>query len=251
MSRLPTLLLFMTTKGQCGARMIYRATLDHLDRDLPLNQWGARAAHIKITPGEEHIADLMCADLERRGFVVETATAHWEKGMTHFTEYLKDQIKMSQHPVVCDNALVYWTDSDYAALCHRDPYPRVLARMCQLVESSPDILSARFLREEDGMDPVVAREPERDLFWSRDFNWQPLVMRSRDFYLACRVIQDHWAAASQMHGEALWREALKTFSRSTRQHAVWLPEYAQCANLGVPNHHEVAKRLNLQIAPNP
>jgi hypothetical protein len=254
-SSLPTLLMFMTTKGQCGARMIYRATLDHIDRDLPLCQWGARAVHIKVSPGEEGIAEMMKADLVGRGFEVVMTTAPWVKGMVHFTEYAKDQIRMSQHPAVCDNPLVYWTDSDYLAVCHRDTYPKVLSRMCRLVESNPETLTARFLREEDkdslAPDRTVAVSREWDLAWSKHVNFQPLVMRSRDFHRACKVIEDNWSAAETMHGEALWREVLAPFSRSERKHAVWLPEYSVCANLGVPDYTAVAQRFNLIVDPNP
>ena len=253
-ARLPTLLMFMTTRGQCGARMIYRATLDHIDRNLPLCQWGARAVHIKIYPGEEPIAEVMKADLEGRGFEVAMATAPWEKGMTHFIEYAKDAIRMSCHPAVYDNPLVYWTDSDYLSVCHRDTYATVLDRMCSLVESSPDILTARFLREQDenalAPDRTVAIDEANDIAWSRHVNFQPLVMRSRDFHRACKVMEDNWSAVEKVHGEALWREVMAPFSRSERKHAVWLPSFAQVANLGVPDYLAVAKRFNLTIAPN-
>ena len=76
-------------------------------------------------------------------------------------------------------------------------------------------------------------------------------MRSRDYYLTCRVIENNWEAATKMHGEALWREVMKTLTRSPKCHAVWLREYAEVVNLGVPNYAEVAARLGLTIYPNP
>jgi hypothetical protein len=255
MSRLPTLLMFATTSGHYGCRTIYRATLDHLDRLLPLVQWGARLFSVKAKPGEEWIAEIMKGELERRGFIVEVAVAPWQRGLSHYAEYLKDMIRMSQHPAVYDNPLVYWSDDDYLSIVHRDPFPRVLHRMCQLVESSPDILTARFLREQDedalAPDRTVAIETERDIAWSRHWNLQPLIMRSRDMHRACKVIEDNWAQATQMHGEALWREVLAPLSRSERKHAVWLPSYAQVVNLGVPDYAAVAARLGLTIHPNP
>lgn len=253
MSRLPTLLMFMTTSGHYGCRTIYRTTLDYLDRQLPLGQWGARVAHIKAKPGEEWIVDIMKADLEMRGFVVESAVAPWERGASHFAEYLKDQIKMSQHPAVCDNPWVYWTDDDYCAICHDDPFPMVLHRMQQIVDSDPNTLSMRFLREqdEDALKHAICTYPRKGYGFHAHFNWQPVLLRSRDFTLALKVIEDNWAQATQMHGEALWREVLKPFSRSEHKHAVWLPEYAQVANIGVPDYASVAARLGLTIYPNP
>lgn len=254
-SRTPTLLIFMTAAGHYGCRTIYRATLDHLDRQLPLVQWSARVAHIKARPGEEPVMEIMKDDLQRRGFIVETAVGDWVRGQSHYAAYLRDQIRMSQHPAVYDNPLVYWTDDDYLAVTHQGSFERVLARMCQLVESDPNVLTARFLREEDvdalNPDRTVAIEPELNLAWSKHLNFQPLVVRSRDFHRACKIIEDNWTTAVQMHGEALWREVLAPFSRSERKHAVWLPTYSQVVNLGVLHYLDVAKRLNLTISPNP
>lgn len=254
-ARTPTLLMFMTTSGHYGCQTIYRATLDWIDRQLPLSQWGSRVCHIKAKPGHEPILEVMKGDLQRRGFIVESAVADWSRGQSHFTECLKDQIKMSQHPAVYGNPLVYVTDDDYLPTCHVDSFPKVLHRMCQLVEGSPEVLTARFLRAEDQDDlaphRVVEIEPGKQLAWVNNTNWQPQVMRSRDFYLMGKVIEDNWSIASQMHGEALWRSVLDRFSRSPYKHAVWLKHYAECVNLGVPSYAEVAQRFNLSIAPNP
>jgi hypothetical protein len=245
-----TFLMFIATSGHAGWRSIYKATLDHCDRELPLSTWRTRAAHIKILPGEEAIGEWIKKDLEAWGFVVETAVAPWERGQSHYAEYLKDQIKMSQHPAVFSNPFVYWTDQDYLTVCHKHSYERVLHRMIQLVESCPDILSARFLREGDfPSSPVL--ETEGELFWSPHFNFQPLLMRSRDFHYACKAIEDNWAAAIKMHGEALWREVLKPLSRDHKQHAVWMPDYAEVANLGVSDYRSVAQRFNLSVHCNP
>lgn len=253
MSRAPTLLMMMTTSGHYGCKTIYKATLDYLDHQLPLIQWGARVCHIKGKSGHEAILEIMREDLTRRGFIVESAIADWSRGASHFQECLKDQIKMSQHPAVCDNPLVYFTDDDYLAVCHGDTYPRVLHKMCQLVESSPDILTSRFLREQDqdALANIVSIEPDQHLAWHKHVNWQPMVLRSRDFYVLGKIIQDNWSQAIQMHGEALWREVLATLSRSEKKHAVWLQDFAVVANLGVEEYESVAKRFSLTITPNP
>lgn len=242
-------LFFLTTQGYHGVRGIYPATLQHLDRQIPLKNFNVLYAHIKITPGEEDIAALMRKDLEMRGFVVETATANWSRGMSHFHEYIKDQIKVSKDGRIYRNPFILWSDFDYPMLCHKDSLGRVLSRMTTLLIDNQDVLSFRFLREGDSTEPVTepANEAHPDWFFSRDFNWQPLVMRSRDYFLACKMLEDNWQIVSQMHGEAAWREILKGFGRAENKHAVWVPEYAQVANLGCDQYSEVAKRLNLTI----
>jgi hypothetical protein len=247
-----TFLMFATARGHYGCNTIYNTTIDFLNSKLPLNEWGALLFHIKIAPGEEKVGEQMKADLESRGFIVETEIANWKRGQSHFCEYLKDQIKMSQHPAVRDNPFVYWSDDDNIPLTHSDNFLKVLHRMVKTVESSQDIVSFRFLRENDTREPIVedVNDEHPDFFYSRDFNWQPLIIRSRDFHRGCKVIEDNWHIATQMHGEGLWREVTAPMSRSKNKHAVWHPKYAEVANLGVPNYAEVASRFNLNIKNN-
>lgn len=256
MTTLPiTYVIYLTTEGFAGCSTIYQATLDHLDRQLPLTSFRHRLASIKITPGRESVAEAMTVYLKARGFEVITATAPWERGPSHYEQYLLDMRRVSQHEAVWSTPLVMPCDHDYAMVCHRDPLPKVLARMCQLLDGSPDVLSTRFLREEDkdalAPDRTVAIEPDKDLAWSAHWNLQPMLMRSSHYYLANKVIEDNWAHAVRQHGEALWAEVLAGFSRSPRKHAVWLPGYAVVRNLGVPHYTEVAQSLGLTIAPNP
>lgn len=248
-----TYLMYLTTEGYGGCSTLYRSTLDHTERHLPLSSFRHLVASIKITPGREAVAEVMKEHLVSRGFIVETATAPWQRGPKHFEEYLKDMRRMSQHEAVRDSPYIFTTDHDYPLEVYKDPLIRVIHRMTQLLDDSFDTMSVRFQRQEDvdAMNTAIASEPERDLWWSKDWNLQPLVMRSIDYYRACKVIEDNWAAATSMHGEALWREVLAPMSRSPRKHAVWLPGYAQCVNLGVPHYADVAKRLNLTIYPNP
>ncbi len=248
---LPTLpityVMYLTTEGFAGCSTIYRATLDHTDRQLPLSSFRHRLASIKITPGREAVAEAMKAELTGRGFEVITATAPWERGMSHYAEYLKDMIRVSQHEAVRNSPYVFVSDHDYPIEVYHDPLLRVIHRMTELLDDSFDTMSVRFLREGDTMEPIVETWLGKALFWSRDWNLQPMVMRSIDYYRACKVIEDNWDTATRMHGEALWREVLAPMSRSSRKHAVWLPGYAQCINLGIPQYAEVAKRLSLTI----
>lgn len=242
----------MTTKGHFGCRTIYRSTLDHFNRQIPLSLFNLRYAHIKITPGEEAIADIMRSDLESRGFIVGSETAPWTRGHSHFTEYLKDQIKVSKDPRIYDSQYVMFMDDDYPILCHRDPLLKVINRMKDMIGSDPDMLTIRFPREGESQDHLrIEDDPSKDILWSKDVNWQPMVLRSRDFHRLCKTIEDNWTTAVQMHGEALWREVLAPMSRSIHKHAVWFPSYAEVANLGVSNYLQVSERLGLTIFPNP
>lgn len=247
------LLVYLTSKGHWGSQTLYRNTLEHLDHQIPLHLFASRVAHIKIQQGEEAAAEAIISDLRARGFRVESAVGEWSRGASHLSGYLADMIKMSQLPEVNDVSYVWACDDDALLLPHRDPLERVLARMTSLISSSPDTLSVRFLRREDRVPAldVVPHVFGEDLFWCRDFNLQQPLLRSRDYHLVCKAIEDNWGYATQVHIEALWREVLSPFSRSPRKHAVWHPDYAETVHLGVEDYHTICATYNLPVYPNP
>lgn len=253
MSKLPiTYLTFLTTKGHYGSRTLYRSSLDHLDRQIPLRSFGLLYAHIKVTEGDEAVADALRADLEGRGFVVETAkTKGWTRGASHFAEYLSDQIKVSKDPRIYSNPHILWSDDDSPMVCHKHSLLKVLHRMTAMLDADPEMVSARFLRREDRNTLLDVGQPEEDYFWCQHFNFQPSILRARDFHRICKGIEDNWNVAIQMHIEALWREIMAPLSRSSKKHLVWLPDYCETVHLGVSNYAEVCQKLGLTVYPNP
>lgn len=254
MSKLPiTLALFLTSKGHHGSQTLYRNTLEHLDAQIPLAMFAAKVASIKIQPGEERVAEVIKSDLESSGFKVITATAEWSRGQSHFLEMLKDEIRVSQLPEVNDNPFIWQCDDDTALLSHRDSLTRVLARMTSWLASSPDHITARFLRREDlpAALGIQSAPSEESMMFTTDVNFQQPLLRSRDYYHMMRVIEANLATASQMHIEALWREVLSHLSRGQKRHMVWHPDYCEAVHLGVPNYAEICGKLNLTVYPNP
>jgi hypothetical protein len=134
---------------------------------------------------------------------------------------------------------------------HRDGLLKVLNRMAKMLDADPELLTVRFLRREDRDPSIEVGPPGDDHFYSRHFNFQPYLMRSRDYHRVCKGIEDNWSVAIQMHIEALWREIMAPMSRSERKHAVWVPDYAETVHLGVPDYADVCKRLSLNVYPNP
>lgn len=254
-NKLPiTYVMYLTTEGYGGSNTIYQATLDHTERQIPLSLFYHRVASLKVTPGRESVAEKIKFDLEKRGFKVITATAPWTRGISHFSEYLLDMRRVSQLSELRETPYILQVDHDYLVDCYREDPIRVLHKMTRVLESSYDVLSFRFLREEDqddlAPDRTIETDVEQGIAWTRDYNFEINLLRSVDYYRINKVIEDNWSLAQNMHGEALWREVMAPMSRSPKKHAVWLKDRAVVANLGVPNYQEVAKRFNLTIAPN-
>lgn len=243
--KLPISLMFMTsTKGHFGHKEVYLSTLNHLDRQIPLSYFRVKVAHIKITPGEEVFAQEMRKKLETFGFEVMERVAAWSRGQSHQQEYMKDLIKVSKNEKLYRNNFVLWLEDDSTMYSEKDSLERILTRMVLFLENRQDTASARFLRKGDFSTSPILKE-EGDFFWSPHFNFQPSILRSRDFYLGCKAIEDNFNNILNIQSEMLWRLVLAPFSRSELKHIVWHPDYAETHHLGSPEYPELKKKLNL------
>jgi hypothetical protein len=191
----------------------------------------------------------MVADLEARGFKVLTTTADWGRGLSHQAQYMADVVKLSKEKAVYEQPYVLWLEDDSTLDSHVVPLDDLLAQSCQMLAKDHDLTSIRLLRPTDlSTSPMVSVPPEQSdprWFYSPDFNFQPALLRSRDFYLAARFVEENPQAAALVQCEALWRMVLTPFSRSPRQHLVYHPTYASTTHLGVPEYPAIKASLNL------
>lgn len=238
-----SLCLFTSTKGHFGCRTLYRATLDYLDRQIPLSEFGCRYGHIKVSPGDEVVADEIESNLRARDFVVERTVGSWSRGTSHQQAYLGDISTASRNRALQCHPFVLIQEDDSIMQCEQDGLPRCLHRMTKFLDD-PEVVSTRFLRAGDmNTSPVISLEA--DHFYSPDYNLQPSILRSRDFHSANLIIEKNWSQLGHLQCELVLRIALDQLSRSVRRHVVWHPDYAATVHLGVPDYDKVAAAHNL------
>lgn len=248
MTKLPmAVCLFTSTKGHWGVKTMYRDTLNHLARQIPLSDFGALYAHIKVGLSQEDalIAANIATDLEARGFHVERTHADWSRGTSHQVGYLGDMRKASQSPIIQSQPFMLLLEDDSPFTCHRGHLDTCLYAMTTALATNHNLVSTRFIRRLDweGGVPVIHRSG--DHFFSQNLDFQPMVVRSRDYLLANKVIEDNWAQLGHLQCELVMRIAFDTLTRATERHMVWLPDYAETYHLGVPEHQVLRAQLNL------
>jgi len=245
-----TLLFWTSTKGHFGRKDDYLWTIDHLDGQMT-REFSGRIAHVKTTPGEEAVAEQMMEQLDRRGFETHITMGAWARGTSHQLAYMEDVRRISKLPQVYENQYIAWWEDDSPVVCLKDPLDVVLDRMLYHIDSSPEALSARFIRKGDYDGGVPSLLDAGDHWYSPHTDFQPAIWRSRDFYLAAKAIEDNWDRVQNIQCEQLWRMVTDSFSAVPTRHLVWHPSYAHTEHLGVPSldHEAVLARLGLVAKP--
>ncbi len=244
MTTLPISLVFMTsTKGHFGHKDIWRATLDHWARHLPFDVYSVKVAHIKISLGDEALGAEMTCELEARGFEVLTTTGNWSRGQSHQNQYLLDQIKVSKHRAIYFNPYVLYVEDDSPVVLDGG-LDQMLSQMCTVLVD-PDVLSVRFMREQDW--PPAGDYEVFHPNWLRHghINFQPLIMRSHQFYTMLKTAEDNLSNVANIQIEMLWRLILAPYARNYMPHLVIRPEIAHTVHLGAPDYPALRAQLNL------
>ncbi len=246
MTVLPISLVFMTsTKGHFGHRDVWRATLDHWDRQLPLASYSVKVAHIKISESDQALGAEMARELETRGFTVLTTTANWSRGQSHQNQYLLDQIKVSKEMTLYANPYILYLEDDSPVVYDRMTLDEVLSEMCSSLTTYPEVLSARFMRRND-WPPAGEHEMVNSTWWRHEhINFQPLIMRSIQFYTMLKTAEDNLDRTTNVQIEMLWRLILAPYARNHMPHLVIRPEITHTVHLGVPDYPALRDQLNL------
>ena len=248
--RLPICLgVFTSTKGHFGRKTDWRLTLDHWDKQLPLAAFGERICHLKVTPGDEQLAAEMTAGLQSRGFHMVETVGNWQRGLSHGSAYLGDQIKVSQDPRVHTQPYFLLLEDDAPVLAHGCSLEDLLLRSCHLLATNHELVTVRTIRkgDYDGGVPSLGEAEEGRAFYSPHTDFQPLLIRSLDFYRLGMILEANPQACEQVQCEAMWAKILRQFSRSSQSNLVWKPFWAEAVHLGIPSpeHEQLCRQLNL------
>lgn len=244
MHNLPiTLGFFTSTRGHWNRKGDWRVTLDHWNKQVPLELFNL-IAHVKVTPGEEMLASDMSADLQRRGFHVLQTIGNWQRGLSHGAAYLGDQGTMSKEPRVYQRPYFLMLEDDTPLLAHGERLEDVLLRSCRLLESNHELVSVRTIRRGDyeGGIPQLADAEDGRAFYSPYTDYQTPLLRSLDFHRLGIVLETRPDLCNTVQCEALWAAILTAFSRNPLRHLVWKPDWVEALHIGIEHPEaELAK----------
>jgi hypothetical protein len=227
----------------------YRLTLNSWDNQIGLKTFGNLIAHIKITPGQEEVANSMRDDLKSRGFTVLETLGGWSRGLSHGAAYLSDMVTVSKYFDLYSQPYFLLLEDDSPVLAHRKSLFDVLTQAYLTLEANHELLTVRTIRRGDydgGVQHVIGGENDI-AFYSPNTDFQPMLLRSSDYYRLCIALERNPEACQKVHCEMLWRLILDNFSRSEHKHLVFKPDYCEALHIGIPEkeHKEICLKYNL------
>lgn len=242
-----TFSLFTSTKGHFG-KSTFTRTLDSFSQSLPLSEYAARIAHIKVSPGEQSIADEMRYNLERRGFRVlmtEGAWSHGDATNSHQLGYLADMLK-----VYGDNGIrtpyVLHVEDDFLVRCYSGTYIQQLQIALNLLEEQSDLMQVRICRFSDELDRINGLRAKHGIdgraewfdknhFRHNDLSLHPSIFRARDIRAAVLLTLK---TNLPKHVEMGMSHAFKLNSQSPLPFACLNPYYIRVGHIGCATEAE-------------
>jgi hypothetical protein len=245
MRQLPICFAFYTcTRGHHRRHTDWAVTLDHWDRQIPLSLFGTRIAHLKVDPAQYEIAKEMATGLVARGFQVIHTEGSWTRGLSMGAGYMADVVTVSKDRRVYAQPYYLHVEDDSPVVSEVVSLEDLLLQSCRMLAEDHEMQTVRVARRGDARGPTVDHpQPDPRLYWSKDVNLQPLLMRSATLYQLGLWLERNPALCQQVQCEQLIRMILDQFSRSEYRHAVWETSYAWSPHLGIPQpEHEAALR---------
>ncbi len=251
-----TVCLFTSTLGHFGLKTRYLETLNSLNSQIPLAEFAARVATIKVSPGEEAIGGEMEKKLQDCGFkVLKTFGAWSHQQETHQNGYLNSMMQMYLDKDVLKNPYSLHLEDDFILRPYKFDLQYYIYKAINILEEIPDMVQVRFPRFNnekdringlkqkhniDGIAGAVAGFPE--FIASNDLSLNPSIVRPRDMKDALILMAKNGKSFPQ-HSEMGLSLALKYFTFLNIPFAFFDPELIRCGHIGC----EEGKQDNLDL----
>jgi hypothetical protein len=142
------------------------------------------------------------------------------------------------------NPHILFVEDDSIIVTQHQSLERLLAESVRLMDD-PDVMSVRVMRPGDWPPSGEHGDHNQLTFKHSHINFQPLILRSHQFYSMLKAAEDNIEEASRYQIEMLWRIILSPYSRSKLPHIVWNRDHAHTVHLGTPEYPALCAALNL------
>lgn len=240
MNKLPiNFVMFTSTSGHFGFDT-YKTTVKHYKSKLggSLNIFQQLFAHIKVKPTErDRLPEIIDFLLENDIKPIVTE-GHWERGLSHGHEYLKDQFKVYNTDELHLAPYTFFTEDDEPLNIRQGTASDYITTAINVLASNKDVLNIRFQR--DGVQNIT--NPINNILNRVDTtDFQPFIARTRDLFLIAKGLRDNSEALQNVQCEAAFKIVSDSLSYSPIRHLCFNPALVSSHHIGAPNYTEIIK----------
>lgn len=231
-----TLAVFATTKGHFDHRNIYKSTINDLFNQVGRNFFADNVVHIKREAGDETIFSEMSEFFSSHGFNILVSHGSWKHyDQSHYIEHAKDVITLMSNQLVQRNQYVFWLEDDFLLRTVNDDLLAAFKKSVSLLESNPNILNVRFLKNQADTELLQDyRNETYEIFSHNDvFSFNPSLLRSRDAWLLAKGFKTYYFNNTHIHIERFATEVLKSIPFETKGiFSSFQLDYAKAVHIG-------------------
>lgn len=232
------LVFFTSTAGHFGHLDVYQKTIKHCERALggDLKVFNKVFAHVKVKPSQrDRLPDIVDFLLDHDIHPIVTE-GDWERGLSHGRAYLSDMHKVYNLQDLHSAPYCFVVEDDSPINVKLANLHSYLEAAIKVLGANKDILAVRFQR--DGVSNQTW--PVNELLNRVDsYDFQPTVARTRDLFLAAKIVQDNARAFENVQCEAAFRMASESLSHSPYRFLCFNPSLASSHHIGAEAYPQI------------
>lgn len=237
---------FTSTKGHFGQKYLYRYTLKRLEEKLPFFSSFFKVAHIKVTPGEEKLAQEIEEDLYEFGFYkVLKTTADWKHNdSSHAIGYYKDMMKVYSYPELREYPYLFAWEDDY--LMQGENVENLLYEAVSFLRKNIDALCVRINKDCDS-DTSKTFQAAKNILgqrvdhtaWGPTVTFQPTIFKTAPWVYSVQLINNNLDVLKTRHCELVSGDAMKNFTNSKTPFYLFDPKVLNVKHIGEEGMEEI------------
>ena len=260
MNKIPlNLIIFSSTKGHFGNRERYLQTVQSLNAQIPIKDFLAAYIHIKVSSGEETIANEMTKKLEPYGFNIFQSNGNWKHDdNSHQLGYLNDMFSVYMDDAVQEGQYSLVMEDDFIVKSYEKDLYYFLNKAVSILEKVSNCTQVRIPRFSNEFERInglkakhningmaIRNNNEPDIFYQNDWSNNMFVARTRELRNALLMIRKN-SNVFPFHSEHGVGMAMKYFSVIETPFCCFEPTKIRCGHIGtLPNQEDnLDKELN-------
>lgn len=233
-------IFFMTTKGHCGRKDLYKFSLKNID-SLSCEKLFDRYLSIKVFKNDQEETEKILKDF--KGYKVfpwynpdpniNDESPYKDYAYYLLTNYLIDIVNLYSQEELLKNKYTFIYEDDSPIIINQNNFNFYINKSIEKLEQDKDIFSVHFKRigvfKED---EAYLKNTNSDLInLAEDYNFQNQLFRTEDMFKTAQAIKNNWEKLKHIHTETAVKLGTKIINPNFK-YLEFNPKYAHSIHIG-------------------